>query len=361
MAKKILGYTQLRWTCPNCQTSNPGNEQVCIACGAPQPADVVFQKPEQQEMLSDEKAIARAKAGADIHCGFCGTRNPANASVCSRCGSDLTLGTQRTEGGVVGAYDGVKEVANWQCKNCGHENAGLHTHCVACGAPRVIQGNDPKTHQPETVQVKRKRGWLLPAIFAGLFLVAIIFVIMGLSRKEDLTGFVSGTAWQRSIAVESFGPVSKQDWREEIPSAANLGTCEYRFQKEQNQPAPQSTEVCGTPYMVDLGNGNAEIAQDCTYRVYAEFCQYTVNDWQVSDELVQKGANLNPIWPSAQLTENQRLGQQSEAYTIQFKTSDGEYEYKTGDSTEFSRFIPGSKWILTINSFGKVIGVAQSN
>lgn len=361
MVKKILGYTQLRWICPNCQTSNPGDEQVCIACGAPQPADVVFQKPEQQQMLSDEKAIAQAKAGADIHCGFCGTRNPANASVCSQCGSDLTLGKQRAAGAVVGAYDGVKKAANWQCKNCGQDNLGQHSHCVACGAPRVDPVPVSQTDQAQVLQNKTKRGWLLPAILGGVFLVVIIFVIMALSRKQDLTGFVSGTEWQRIIAVESFGPVSKQDWRKEIPASASLGTCEYRFQKEQDQPAVQSTEVCGTPYMVDLGNGNAEVAQDCTFRVYAEFCQYTVDAWQESDQLVLKGADLNPIWPSSQLTQNQRLGEQSEIYTIQFKTSEGEYEFKTNNANEFHNFVPGSKWVLTINAFGNVTEVMPAN
>jgi hypothetical protein len=41
-------------------------------------------------MVTDEKAVQAAQAGADIHCAFCGTRNPATAKVCSQCGADLT-------------------------------------------------------------------------------------------------------------------------------------------------------------------------------------------------------------------------------------------------------------------------------
>ncbi len=39
-----------------------------------------------------------ASAGADIHCGFCGTRNPATATICSQCGADLKEGKARQAG-----------------------------------------------------------------------------------------------------------------------------------------------------------------------------------------------------------------------------------------------------------------------
>ena len=104
MAKKTIGYVELEWTCPNCNTVNPGPEQSCTNCGAPQPEDVQFDQAKRQELLEDEDIATRVAAGADIHCPYCGTRNTATAEVCVKCGGDIAEGTKRKSGRVVGAY-----------------------------------------------------------------------------------------------------------------------------------------------------------------------------------------------------------------------------------------------------------------
>src|SRR5258706_16449700 len=103
MAKKTLGYMELEWTCPNCGNKNPGMVKTCKACGSPQPENVQFGVAEQAELLKDAQKIAQSQKGADIHCPFCGTRNPADARSCSQCGGDLTGGAQRVSGTVIGA------------------------------------------------------------------------------------------------------------------------------------------------------------------------------------------------------------------------------------------------------------------
>lgn len=356
MAKKIIGYSKLIWTCPNCQTENPGPEKVCRGCGAPQPADVNFHQSTQQQLLKDEEEIKLAKAGADIHCGFCGTRNPAAATVCSQCGSDLSAGSRRVVGTIIGAFQNDPTVGNWQCSHCNHQNLSIHSHCVQCGAPRV-QTTPVTVSESAVTPAKPKKKWLIPAIIGAILIVILFILIFTLSQKQELTGYVAGTNWQRSIQIESFGPVQKEDWKDSIPAAATLGSCDYRYRRDQDQPAPQSTEVCGTPYTVDLGNGNAEIVQDCTYRVYEQFCDYTIEDWYDSGEISLQGADLNPHWPAQDLRQNQRIGDQQEVYTIIFQTNDGDYEYRISNESEFKEFIPGSRWVLTINAFNNVTDV----
>ncbi len=92
MARKTIGYSELEWICPNCNMRNSGIQKNCQSCGSPQPEDVRFVPALKQEILQDEEKISAARAGADIHCGFCGTRNPATAKTCSQCGADLTAG-----------------------------------------------------------------------------------------------------------------------------------------------------------------------------------------------------------------------------------------------------------------------------
>ena len=92
MQRKSKGFVELEWVCPNCEGRNPGAVKTCQQCGAPQPENVQFQRASNEKIITDEKSVAAAKAGADIHCGFCGTRNPATATVCSQCGADLKEG-----------------------------------------------------------------------------------------------------------------------------------------------------------------------------------------------------------------------------------------------------------------------------
>ena len=78
--KENRKFVELEWVCPNCDGRNKGSKKTCENCGAPQPDNVKFQRAADEKIVTDEKAVAAAKAGADIHCGFCGTRNPATAS-----------------------------------------------------------------------------------------------------------------------------------------------------------------------------------------------------------------------------------------------------------------------------------------
>jgi len=88
MAKGSLGYVELEWVCPFCGGRNPGRVKVCGNCGAAQPKDVQFQQAAQNVIVTDAEALESIKVGPDIHCPFCGTRNPGNAATCSRCGGD---------------------------------------------------------------------------------------------------------------------------------------------------------------------------------------------------------------------------------------------------------------------------------
>src|SRR5512134_2733500 len=96
--RRTVGYVENVWTCPNCGGENKGSLKTCDACGAPQPENVQFHLPSEQKLVKDEAALKAAQAGADIHCGFCGARNPANAETCSQCGADLREGKKRESG-----------------------------------------------------------------------------------------------------------------------------------------------------------------------------------------------------------------------------------------------------------------------
>ncbi|HSK67092.1 MAG TPA: zinc-ribbon domain-containing protein, partial [Anaerolineales bacterium] len=125
--RRTLGYIQNEWTCPNCGTRNKGGSKTCENCGAPQPENVQFELPSEQKFVTDDKQIDAAKKGADIHCPFCGTRNPADAETCSQCGGDLTEGKSREVGRLMQVPPPQPKVV--KCDNCGTENPGSNTVC----------------------------------------------------------------------------------------------------------------------------------------------------------------------------------------------------------------------------------------
>jgi ribosomal protein L40E len=143
MTKETLGYVRLEWTCPNCSSRNPGPQKTCGSCGAAQPENVEFEQAAQEELVTDEAAIARAKAGPDVHCAFCGARNPAGIENCTQCGADLTEAVTRDSGRVIGAHRD-KPAQPVPCPSCGAMNPASALECAACGAPLAPPTPEPR-------------------------------------------------------------------------------------------------------------------------------------------------------------------------------------------------------------------------
>ena len=238
MAQKELGYVELEWTCPACNTRNPGTARKCTQCGAVQPAEVKFEQAPEEKLITDEAKIAEAKAGPDIYCAYCGTRNPSTATVCKQCSAPLAEGKAREAGGVLGGLK-TEPAAPIKCPSCGAENPAMAHTCAKCGAPLVKAAPPPP---PPAA----KRGCVSLPMLIGIgavILIAIIaFIIMG-SRSKAVVGEVSDVYWRRAIAVEAFMPVTRENWRADIPADAEVGSCRKEVRRTQNEPAPGAGSV----------------------------------------------------------------------------------------------------------------------
>lgn len=362
MTKQTLGYVRLEWVCPNCGAKNPGPQKTCTSCGSPQPDNVQFQQAEQTELITDEAEIAQAKAGADVHCYYCGTRNPATAKTCSQCGADLTQATARQSGQMIGAlHTGPAKKVN--CPACGTPNEASAAKCMSCGASLV----QPKPAQPQpTAPAKSVFG--PAALIGGLILLVLvgvcIFFFVMVTRTSDITGKVQTVEWTRTIPIEALVPVTGRAWRDQIPVGAVVGGCAQEQRGTQRQSTGQTRQVCGTPYVEDTGTGHGEVKQDCEeepiYKevpVFDAMCQYTATVWQQVDQTSLTGADLNPRWPEPRLGSGQRQGAPSESYQIVFVTEKETYTYTPSNANEFTKFQPGSRWTLKVNSFGAITEV----
>ena len=359
MAKKKIGYVELRWICPKCGSVNPGPVKLCNGCGAAQPVDVKFEQATRQELITEEAAKEKAQAGADIHCPYCGTRNAADAKVCVQCGGDLVKGIKREQGKVLGAFS-TGPAIKVKCPRCGMENPDTALVCSQCGGSLQPAEAEALAQVPIPRAKRRTPVWVYAAIGAVVLLFCgVIGYLIFLSQKtEAIVGTVEQVRWERSIPIEALVPVNYNTWQDQIPQGAQFGTCVDQIRTVQDEPAPNAVEVCGTPYTVDTGQGYGEVIQDCEYQVYDLMCSYTVEEWSRVDAITLSGNDFSPAWPETAVQSNQRVGQErSESYTIVFRSGEATYNYTTSDFSLFQQAQVGSEWNLNVNSFGDLISI----
>ena len=355
MTKKRLGYVELEWTCPRCETRNPGTHEFCNGCGGPMPEDIEFEQPLEEKFIKDAEKIARAKAGPDRHCPYCNARNRGDAKFCGGCGGDLSEAALRKAGKVIGAHR-AGPAGSVHCPSCNAENPATARSCSACGASLA------DTRAKSNRKSKAERKPLSRGMSIGLIvfcLVAVVGLIMLFTRTKALMGQVQNVSWSRSIPILALGEVQAEAFYDEIPVEAEIGSCRLEVHHTQDDPAPNSEEVCGTPYTVDTGSGIGEVVQDCVYEVYEEYCSYTVLDWIEVDTITATGSDINPYWPTVSLLAGQQEGEGDESYEVVFIADDKRYTYSTENETEFERYEIGSTWTLNVNTLGGVVSVEK--
>jgi ribosomal protein L40E len=358
MAQKSLGYVELEWVCPNCNTRNPGSSRTCQGCGAPQPADVKFVAPAQAQIIQDQAVVKQAAAGADIHCPYCGARNPAGAKVCHQCGGDLTKAVARQSGEVVAGFS-TTGPATVKCPACGTENPSNLKVCKNCGAP--LPGATPAPAIQAT-PASGGNSCLYIIIGAAVLLVIgifLFFMLAGGGKQTASVGKVVDSHWLRTVEIMALRPRQHTAWADEIPADATIGSCTDEVREEVDEPTANSREVCGTPYAVDQGNGFAKEVQDCKYQVLAQQCQYTVNEWQVINVAKSQGNGLTAAWP--QLTNSrERQGDRDEEYDCVFSANDKTYTYRMSSYEDFQKCIVGTTWNLVTTESGRVISATPA-
>lgn len=354
MTRKTLGYVELEWTCKRCGTKNPGTEKVCAGCGALMSDQDQFDLPASQEMITDEAKLAAAAQGPDVHCPFCEARNPAEAQVCTQCGASLTEAGVREAGRVLGALQ-TEPVPDVPCPFCGTPNPANAAKCKGCGG-NLGDRRATATAPAPAAKAGSSSKWLLilGGLFGALVCIGLIAILVWGSQTDEVTGVVQSVRWQRSIQIVEQRTVEREAWLNEIPAGAQAGSCTDRYRFTQAEPAPGAEEVCGTPYTIDQGSGMGQVVQDCEYRVYDDWCTYSMLEWTVINEAVAEGNDLSPSWPTFSLGSGQREGDRSETYTVVFEAGNQRYNTSIADASEFTQYQLGSRWGLEVNRFGGV-------
>jgi len=347
-SKQSKGFIELEWICPNCNSRNRGPDKTCVNCGAAQPEKVQFYAPAEAKLIQDENAKKLANVGPDIHCGFCGTRNPGNATACSQCGGDLKEGRARQTGKEMQREAPVAQV---KCTNCGTDNPSTRTMCVQCGAPLPRAGQaqvaqaKPGTAAPGAGSAKKRAvPWLAIGGVVACLVIICIAAIALLAPSKSVSATVDSVYWQTSVPVQEVQAVRYNDEAGSPPSDAYDVSCQT-----------DTRQVC-VDKTIDRGNGYAEVVTEC-HDETQESCSYTVDEWTTIETYTLDGSDLSPIYAEPSITVDQRIGNQTVTFTVYF-FGDGEtYEYHPEDLFEFQQFSIGSSWTLRLNALGVVVSV----
>ena len=354
--RRTLGYVENEWTCPNCSTRNKGSVKTCENCGAPQPENVQFELAAEQKIVADAEKVKVAQAGADIHCGFCGARNPATAETCSQCGGDLKEGKAREAGRVMQAPAAQPKVV--KCANCGTENASSNSVCSNCGSPMARVASAPASATPPVTKggftpaapltgkkTNNKRNLLvIGGILACLAVVCVTVLALFVFPTSSVQGTVTDIRWQTNVPVQEVRAVDHNNEQGNPPSDAYDVSCR-----------DESKDVCEQK-TIDKGNGYSEVVEEC-HTETQKYCSYTVDEWQTIQTYTLEGNDLQPIYDTPSLASDQRIGDKTEELTVTFSTNKGDKTYSPNTVTEFQQFDIGTTWTLKMNLVGGVVGV----
>jgi len=356
--RRTVGYVENEWTCPNCSTRNKGSVKTCENCGAPQPENVQFELGAEQKLVTDTEKVKAAQGGADIHCGYCGARNPASADTCSQCGGDLKEGKAREAGRIMQAPPAQPKTI--KCNNCGTENPGSNVNCSNCGsplprvAPTPVQAQVQATAVPAGVRGAiasavspaggKKRNLLtmglIGACIALLCVGGIVWFVLTQISVNSVQGTVTDVHWQTNVPVQEIQSVHHSDEQGSPPSGAYDVSCH--------------TEESCTQKTVDKGNGYSEVVEECND---VKYCSYTVDEWQTIQTYTLEGDDLQPVYDNPTIASDQRKGDETETLTVTFSTDDGVKTYTPSTIAEFQKFELGTIWELMLNFLGGVVSV----
>src|SRR5712691_2058345 len=267
-----------KWRCPYCSVANRGAAMACTGCGATRDKDVAFFLEDDAEEVTDDALIARARAGADWLCTFCGDSNAPERD---------------------------------HCRNCGAEKGS---------APSRPGQEVPEEPPPALLAASPASARFRPRAMAVL-LVLVAFVVaaayFGLRRTEE-TLTVAGFEWERRVAVEAWRTVREQAWEGSVPAGARVVSRRQEVHHTDRDQVGTRRVKAGHR---DLGNGFFEdvYRDEPVYRerpVSRTRVTYDVQRWVPDRTVRASGQDHAAHWPDPQLRTGEREASRAEKLVV---------------------------------------------
>lgn len=327
-----------------------------------------------REGVTEAAVVAKAEAGVDWFCEYCGAGNAGDVLRCRNCSAPRAEAPARLQRGA--------------------------SEMGAVADPQPVPEPVPQVTAPPVP--RRSRGVPRRLVMLTLLGGFGTFLWWGL-REHRNEGRVEQVRWTRTVDQERFVRETREGWRDqlsprasvmpvngrgEVAGVSNIRAC-HRAQRGTRKVADGTERVCRTKSRKvacgteercrrkDLGNGFAEeVCEDVTrycsesyedcrdetrYRevpVYAQQCSYDTYVWKQVDSRMVSGGVDTPRWPDVTAGPLDRL-QRKEEYAVHIAWGDGQRHTLELDSEpDFRPWRPGTRVALTVNNFGQVTAAA---
>jgi hypothetical protein len=313
-----MGY----WDCPGCgQKRIEGPERSCKSCGRPRDADVKFYTDDDAPEIEAPEQVARAKAGADWQCPYCGTDNVKGSAACAGCGATNA-----------GAKSRVEQV--------------MLDH---------PQPPPPRSSSKKTLLI------VLAAIALAVFGVYRVFL-----RTKPLEVTVTRSVWVKAIDVERLRAETHEAWQDDVPASA-------RVIHRANAPRTRHVQV-GTQHVKvgkkDLGNGYFEDVYEDRPRYEDRQLEdvrvtYEIERWTLDRKLKNESTDgREPDYPQLAPSLSERIGHKQNEIDLDLGSDDRKTHHYSVDllthpdlARRASDYAPGKTFIARVNAVGSVLSL----
>lgn len=301
---------EMLWDCRYCGTQKllGKTHRHCPSCGAPQENAPRYFPPDEEKVAVQDHQFF----GADLVCPHCTENQSRRSKHCGACGGPL---------------EGAAEVAR---------------------RADVLSGGAT----PPPAAKKSNAGKIIAAVLLLGLLGTVALALVFFLWKRDAAFEVAEQTWERSIAVERYGPVEDKAWCDELPSGAEVIS---RSKAKRSTQKVEDGEDCKTR-KVDNGDGTYTEKQECTPRykdeaVMDDECKIRVKRWSVvRTEKSQGPGDQAPTWPEVRLAKEgdcegcEREGERKETYRVVLASSgSSEHSECEVDPSRFSRLGPKTR------------------
>jgi hypothetical protein len=316
-----MGY----WDCLSCGHKRiEGPTGACTNCGVARGPKVPFYTDDSAPVVEDPELVARARAGADWNCKYCGADNRAGMMDCHQCGAG-------PDGSVKRAQQFVPQPGA----------------APAAGAAPAKKGAPV--------------GLILGGVGAALVLVLGLVWALFL-RTTDVHVTVAAATWTKTVAVEQVQRVQKGAWADDVPSGVRVVKTETRGRDKKVQDGTEKVKTGKK----DLGNGMFEdIYQErpkmVTKKVDDRWVTYEQDEWKfVRDDKSESTDGSEPSNPWATAPPaGHRFGTKRNELVLKLEGGDKPYTYaldlsKGNAPALIGKYKKGTKVVAKVNTVGSV-------
>lgn len=310
-------YSYEYWDCPCGIKAIRGDITICSGCGHPRDAGVTFyRKEEQRELVSDKAQLEQFKAGPDWVCSFCQKLNSALQEDCPACG-----------------HKRFESDKNYFAS----QNAGRQR--------KMPEGKASKPWDRRKI-----------IITIGALLSLLVSFFWWAAQTQTVEYQVSNAFWERSIPVERYEWIDREDWLGDVHGEGVLkrsskqeirrherrqvGSHIEHYTETERYQSGTRDEV-STSYE-SLGNGagktvthhktvpvysersvpkTRQVADYKDFPIYDTKVNYRAKEYQLLNTARAEGKDNNPAWPELQLKtgldgKSDREGTRKEKYKV---------------------------------------------